>query len=100
MAKLRHIALATDDPDTTARFYQDAFEFTWVRQAKGDWGYGHILTDGTINLAVLRFTTAEAVGVEKGIDFAGLHHLGFEVDDMAATAGRVKSAGGTERPDI
>jgi len=100
VAKLRHLAVATDDPYTTAQFYMDAFEFTWVRKAGGDWGYGHILTDGTMNLAVLRFTAPEAAGIEKGPGFAGLHHIGIEVDDIEDTAARVKSAGGVERPDI
>jgi catechol 2,3-dioxygenase-like lactoylglutathione lyase family enzyme len=100
VAKLRHLALATDDPDATAQFYMDVFEFTWVRKAGGDWGYGHILTDGTMNLAVLRFTTPEAGGSEKGAGFVGLHHVGFEVDDIDATAARVGTAGGLVRPDI
>ena len=100
MAKLRHLAVATEDPDTTAQFYMDVFEFTWVRKAGGDWGYGHILTDGTMNLAVLRFTEPAAAGLEKGPGFAGLHHIGIEVDDIDGTAARVKAAGGVERPDI
>lgn len=100
MAKLRHIALATEDPDATARFYMDVFGFALVRKTQGAWGYGDILTDGTINLAVLRFTAPEAAGVEKGPSFVGLHHIGVEVDDVAEAADRVKAAGGAERPDI
>ncbi len=100
MAKLRHIALATEDPDATAQFYVDVFGFDRVRQTTGEWGYGHILTDGTINMAVLRFTDPAAAGVEKGAAFVGLHHLGIEVDDIEGTVGRVKAAGGVERPDI
>src|SRR5204863_5558036 len=88
VAKLRHLAVATEDPDTTAQFYMDVFEFTWVRKAGGDWGYGHILTDGTMNLAVLRFTEPAAAGLEKGPGFAGLHHIGIEVDDIDGTAAR------------
>jgi catechol 2,3-dioxygenase-like lactoylglutathione lyase family enzyme len=100
VAKLRHLAVATEDPDATAQFYMDVFEFTWVRKAGGDWGYGHILTDGTMNLAVLRFTEPAAAGLEKGPGFVGLHHLGIEVDDIAGTVKRVTAAGGVERPDI
>jgi catechol 2,3-dioxygenase-like lactoylglutathione lyase family enzyme len=100
VAKLRHLAVATEDPDATAQFYMDVFEFTWVRKAGGDWGYGHILTDGTMNLAVLRFTEPAAAGLEKGPGFVGLHHLGIEVDDIEGTVSRVTAAGGVERPDI
>ena len=100
MAKLRHLAIATDDPDKTARFYMDVFDFTWVRKAGGDWGSGHILTDGTMNLAVLQFTAPAAAGIKAGEHFVGLHHIGIEVDDIEATAARVRSAGGNERSDI
>ena len=37
---------------------------------------------GTINVAVLKFTTDAAAGVERGAGYSGLHHLGFEVDDL------------------
>jgi catechol 2,3-dioxygenase-like lactoylglutathione lyase family enzyme len=100
VAKLRHLAIATDDPDRTAQFYIDTFEFVRVRTAAGIWGRGHILSDGTINLAILQFSTDEAAGVEKGIGYHGLHHIGFEVDDVDDVAGRVTAAGCRARTDI
>lgn len=100
MAKLRHLAIATDDPDRTAQFYIDTFEFRRVRRAEGVWGHGHILTDGTINLAVLCFVTDAAAGVERGTGFRGLHHIGFEVDDVAGAAARVEAGGWPARTDI
>ena len=100
MAKLRHLAIATDDPDRTAQFYIDVLEFKKVRAAEGKWGHGHILSDGTINLAILKFVTDEAAGVEKGMGFRGLHHIGFEVDDVDGTAQRVEAAGANPRTDI
>jgi methylmalonyl-CoA/ethylmalonyl-CoA epimerase len=100
MAKLRHLAIATDDPDRTAQFYIDVFEFQKIRPAGGEWGYGHILSDGHINLAILRFLTDEAAGAEKGKDYRGLHHIGFEVDDVEGTARRVEGAGANARNDI
>jgi glyoxylase I family protein len=100
MAKLRHLAIATEDPDRTAQFYVDVFEFKRVRTAKGQWGFGHILSDGHINLAILKFVTDEAAGVEKGAGYRGLHHIGFEVDDVTGTADRVEHAGARARNDI
>ncbi len=100
MAKLRHLAIATDDPDRTAQFYIDAFEFTKVRSASGIWGHGHILSDGAINLAILQFVTDEAAGTEKGVAYRGLHHIGFEVDDVDVAAARVEAAGCRARNDI
>ena len=100
VAKLRHLAVATKDPDATAQFYIDAFDFEKVRSAEGPWGHGHILTDGVMNLAVLCFVTDEAAGVEVGRDYVGLHHIGFEVDDVDGFASRVEQAGGAARNDI
>jgi catechol 2,3-dioxygenase-like lactoylglutathione lyase family enzyme len=100
MAKLRHIAIATDDPDTTADFYEEVFGLARLRSVDGKWGFGHILSDGTINFAVLKFVTDEAAGVEKGVSFTGLHHLGFEVDDIEASVVAVQQGGGRLRPDI
>jgi catechol 2,3-dioxygenase-like lactoylglutathione lyase family enzyme len=100
MAQLRHLAIATDDPDRTAQFYIDTFDFRRVRTASGVWGDGHILSDGTINLAILRFATDAAAGAEKGRGFRGLHHIGFEVDDLDDAAARVAAAGCPARTDI
>jgi catechol 2,3-dioxygenase-like lactoylglutathione lyase family enzyme len=100
MAKLRHLAIATEDPDRTAQFYIDVFEFKKLREAKGVWGHGHILSDGNINLAILKFVTDAAAGAEKGKGFRGLHHIGFEVDDVDGSAQRVEAAGATARADI
>jgi glyoxylase I family protein len=100
VAKLRHLAIATDDPDGTSQFYIDTFEFARVRSVTGVWGRGHILSDGTINLAILQFATDEAAGVEKGITYRGLHHIGFEVDDIEGLAARVSAAGCRPRTDI
>ena len=100
MAKLRHLAIATDDPDATAQFYVDVFEFTRLRTAQGKTYHGHILSDGTINLAILKFETDEAAGVEFGASFAGLHHIGFEVDDVGDATDRVVASGAVARHDI
>ena len=100
MARLRHLAIATPDPEATASFYIDCFGLERLRDVSGVWGYGVILSDGHLNFAVLRFTTDAAAGVERGTDFAGLHHLGFEVDDVDSAAERVEVNGGRARHDI
>ena len=55
MPKLRHIAIAAEDPYATAEFYKQAFDFVEVRrtQPKGEGSsYGVFLSDGTISLAI------------------------------------------------
>jgi catechol 2,3-dioxygenase-like lactoylglutathione lyase family enzyme len=100
MAKLRHVAIATQDPDATAQFYMDAFGMVKLRTTERPTHYGHILSDGTINLAILKFKTDGAAGTERGTGYSGLHHIGFEVEDVTEAAGKVAAAAGRPRTDI
>ena len=79
MAKLRHIAIAAKDPDAMAEFYKKAFDFKEVRKSDGPLAYGYHLSDGTIDLAILRFKTDQ---IGKGLDYTGLHHFGILVENV------------------
>jgi hypothetical protein len=61
---------------------------------------GYYLTDGDINLAILKFKSDAVAGVERGKDWSGLHHFGFQVEDMAAIAERLQAAGAPKRDDV
>jgi catechol 2,3-dioxygenase-like lactoylglutathione lyase family enzyme len=96
MAKLRHIAIAAKDPDAMADFYVKAFDFKIVRSNDGPLAYGHHLSDGTIDLAILRFKTDQ---IGKGMDYTGLHHFGILVEDVEAAAKAVEALGGKHYMD-
>ena len=96
MAKLRHLAIACKDPDAMAEFYMKAFDFKNVRTSDGPLAYGHHLSDGTIDLAILRFKTDQ---IGKGMDYTGLHHFGILVEDLDRSAKRVEAHGGTHYMD-
>ena len=91
MAKLRHIAIAAKDPDAMAEFYKKAFDFKEVRKSNGPLAYGYHLSDGTIDLAILRFKTDQ---LGKGLDYAGLHHFGILVEDVEEVSKTLESLGG------
>src|ERR1051325_2916620 len=55
MAKIKHIALATQDPDATAKFYVDVFGLKQVGRIDNPNTSGYYLSDGDINLAILKF---------------------------------------------
>jgi catechol 2,3-dioxygenase-like lactoylglutathione lyase family enzyme len=59
MPKLRHIAIATNDPKATAEFYKQAFGFEQVGETSpsSPLASGYFLSDGTLNIAVLKFKT-------------------------------------------
>jgi catechol 2,3-dioxygenase-like lactoylglutathione lyase family enzyme len=96
MAKLRHIAIAAKDPDAMAEFYKRAFDFKEVRKTDGPLAYGWHLSDGTIDLAILKFKTDQ---LGRGLDYTGLHHFGILVEDVETAAKRLESLGGRHYMD-
>src|ERR1700721_3650316 len=92
MAKLRHLAIAAEDPYATGEFYKQAFDFVEVRRTepKGEGkSYGVFLSDGTLNMAILRFGWDQG----QGLDFRGIHHFGVLVEDVDGAIGRLEAVG-------
>ena len=90
MAKLRHIAIRTHDPEKTAAWYQEVFGLQEVGRARS----GVYLTDGNLNIAVL-LTNTETT---RGEVAPGFHHFGFLVEDLEATCGKLAAAGAERLP--
>src|SRR6201993_4782673 len=92
MAKLRHIAIATNDPKTTAEFYKEAFGFEQVGKTSpsSPLADGVFLSDGTLNMAILKFKTDQ---IGKGMDFRGIHHFGVLVEDVEEFSKKLESLG-------
>jgi lactoylglutathione lyase len=82
MAKLRHIALIVPDPEKAARFFEQAFDMKVAGKARR----GLYVSDGTVNVALLRQTSEEKVGI---------YHFGMWVDDLDEAEKKVVQAGGT-----
>ena len=100
MPKLKHIAITTHDAEATAKFYIDVFGMKEIARIDDPGTIGCFLSDGDINLAILNFKNDQAAGVERGRGFKGIHHIGFEVEDLAAIAEKLSAAGATRRDDI
>ena len=81
MAKIKHLAIKTVDPERLAKFYVDVFELEIVARSENGAVY---LTDGYLNLALLR-ARADVP--------PGLNHFGFEIDDMEEIGERLEKAG-------
>jgi len=90
MAKLRHIAIRTADPEQTAAWYKQAFGLEEVGRARN----GVYLSDGDINIAILRTSTETT----RGDVPPGIHHLGFLVDDLDATCDKLAALGAERLP--
>jgi len=100
MAKIRHIAIATQNPDETARFYVEVLGLQQIGKLNSPVVTGYYLTDGTINLAILQFKTDQVAGVERGKEWSGIHHIGFEVESLEDIAAKLAAAGCSPRDDI
>jgi catechol 2,3-dioxygenase-like lactoylglutathione lyase family enzyme len=78
--RIQHIAIKTDDPPELAKFYVSTFGMHEVMRR--DWERGAVyLSDGHINLALLPNNNGEA----EPANLRGINHLGFRIDDLAAT---------------
>jgi catechol 2,3-dioxygenase-like lactoylglutathione lyase family enzyme len=100
MAKIKHIALSTQDPEKTARFYSDVFGMKQIGRVDHETVSGYFLTDGDLNRAILKFKNDAVAGVERGKDFSGIHHIGFQVESLEAIAERLAAAGSERRDDV
>jgi methylmalonyl-CoA/ethylmalonyl-CoA epimerase len=82
MAKLRHVALIVDDPEASARFFEQAFDMKRAGKARR----GIYMSDGIVNVALLK--------KESEKERIGIYHFGMWVDDLDAAEKKVVSAGG------
>ena len=100
MPKIRHIALSTQDVDGTAKFYMDVFGMKQVGKVDSPGAKGYYLSDGDLNLAILQFKNDQVAGVERGKDWSGIHHIGFQGDNLEEIGEKLKAAGSERREDI
>ena len=91
MARIKHIALTTKEPAKVAEFYKSAFGLKELRRSPNG---AVFLTDGHINVAILNTKGEESPDMgAHGPHFTGVHHFGFEVDDLdAEEATRIRGA--------
>jgi methylmalonyl-CoA/ethylmalonyl-CoA epimerase len=93
-AQIRHIAFSVPDPDKAAQFYEKTFGLKRVGSTESPLASGVYVTDGYINIALLKYHTDEMAGIKEGKDFVGVHHIGFQVPDADAAKEKIESNGG------
>lgn len=94
MPRIRHIALTTKDPAKAAAFYKQAFG---MRELRRNPQGAVFLSDGYINLAILNWKTEKDADVgAHGPNFSGIHHIGFEVEDLDDASQKLEQAEGKQ----
>jgi lactoylglutathione lyase len=92
MARIKHIALTTQDPAKTAAFYKEAFGLQEIRRSPNG---AVFLTDGYINVAILNWKTEKDADVgAHGPNFSGIHHFGLEAENLDEACEKLELAQG------
>lgn len=94
MPKIVHISLKVDDIDTATAFWRDVFGFEVVRTEEKVGRVTRNMTDGNLDLTLMRYESDDAPEARLSGDGPCIHHFGIEVDDKAAFADKVRAHGG------
>lgn len=94
MARIRHIALVVKDLEGTAEFYEKAFGLSRSGLSEGPTARRIYMSDGHVNLALLQYKSETGSGLKDPSGFVGVHHFGFQVDDLEAQQQQIEGAGG------
>jgi methylmalonyl-CoA/ethylmalonyl-CoA epimerase len=88
--KIRHIGITTNDPGATADFFTKAFGFVEVQRNPNNEGV--IISDGYINVTLLKFKVDRYGGGRPG-----LHHFGIQVEDLDEAEAKLAPLGAVEQ---
>ena len=94
MARIRHIALVVKDLEKTATFYEKALGLSRSEMSEGPTARRIYMSDGEVNLALLQYKSEVGSGLKDPQDFVGVHHFGFQVDDLKEQQAAIEAAGG------
>lgn len=93
MARIKHIAITTEDPGEVAAFYKEAFDLQEVGRNERQ----VLLSDGYINLTILKCKTAADPDVgPDGPNYSGIHHIGFQVSNLEEATEKLWHSRGQE----
>jgi lactoylglutathione lyase len=94
MSRIVHLALKVDDLERTTQFYREVFGFAEMNTAKVRDHTSRHLSDGTIDLALIRYDagseSAESTAAGEG---PCIHHFAVEVPNLAAAEKRIRALG-------
>jgi predicted enzyme related to lactoylglutathione lyase len=93
-ARIRHIALSVKDIDATADFYEKALGLKRSPKSEGPTAFRVYMSDGEINLALLQYKSEVGSGLKNPNEFVGIHHFGFQCDDLEQQQKQIEQAGG------
>ncbi|MEK6602612.1 MAG: VOC family protein [Candidatus Binatota bacterium] len=82
MSRIVHIALKVDDLDGTSEFYEKVFGFEPVETSKVRDHTSRHLSDGAIDLALIKYDSEESAEARAAGQGPCIHHFAIEVDNV------------------
>lgn len=82
MASIVHIALKVEDLDKTSEFYEKVFGFTPIETTKVRDHTSRHLSDGAIDLALIKYDSEESAEARAAGQGPCIHHFAIEVDNV------------------
>ncbi len=93
MASIVHIALKVEDLDETSQFYEKVFGFKPIETSKVRDHTSRHLTDGAIDLALIKYDSEESAEAKAAGKGPCIHHFGIEVDDTEKYLAEIRKLG-------
>jgi lactoylglutathione lyase len=91
MSRIVHLALKVDDLEKSTQFYEKVFGFKEVETSKVRDHVSRHLSDGNMDLALIKYDSEESAESSASGQGPCIHHFGIEVEDLK------KAAAGLER---
>jgi 4-hydroxyphenylpyruvate dioxygenase-like putative hemolysin len=93
MNRIVHIAVKVDDLKTPSEFYQKVFGFAPMDNAKVRDHTSFHLSDGTIDLALIKYDSEQSAESKAAGPGPCIHHIGIEVDDVKEYLAQIEQFG-------
>ena len=93
MARIVHIALKVDDLEKATEFYEKGFGFVEMETGQVRDHTSRHLTDGTIDLALIKYDSEDSAEARASGLGPCIHHFAIEVDDMKQSAADLNKFG-------
>jgi lactoylglutathione lyase len=93
MGRIVHIALKVNDLEKTSEFYESVFGFKAVETSKVRDHTSRHLTDGAIDLALIKYDSEDSAEARASGAGPCIHHFAIEVDDFDQTVAKISKSG-------
>lgn len=93
MPRIVHIALKVKDLDKASEFYEKVFGFVPTETAKVRDHTSRHLSDGEMDLALIRYDSEESAEAKAAGEGPCIHHFAIEVDDIDKHVAQLKKYG-------